>query len=70
MDGLSFATRKSVADSLTNYDHLAKAGDFIEVTEWANGDGWDIDIKGKLIQLTYGELDAINFLTKILERKK
>lgn len=31
--------RKAVNDSLKKYDHLAKDSDFIEVTEWANGDG-------------------------------
>lgn len=69
MDGLNFANRKSAMDLLKNYDHLAKADDFIEVTEWENGEGWDIAFKDKVIQLTYGELDAINFLTMALSRR-
>lgn len=59
--------RKSINDKLKKYDFLAKDSDFIEVTEWANGEGWDISINDKIFQLTYGELDAINYLTKSLE---
>lgn len=32
------ANRKSVNDNLRKYDHLAKKDDFIEVTEWTNGE--------------------------------
>lgn len=33
------ANRKSVNDNLRKYDYLAKKDDFIEVTEWTNGEG-------------------------------
>lgn len=59
--------RKAVNDSLKKYDHLAKDSDFIEVTEWANGEGWDISLNDKLISLTYGQLEAIKYLVKVLE---
>ena len=59
--------RKSVNDNLQKYDYLAKDNDFIEVTEWSNGEGWDISINDKIIQLTVGQLDAINYLTKSLD---
>lgn len=62
--------RKSISDDLKKYDILAQENDFIEVTEWANGEGWDITINKNLISLTYGELDAINYLTKALEIEK
>lgn len=61
------ANRKSVNDNLSKYDHLAKNDDFIEVTEWTNGEGWDITINDRVIPLTSGELDAINYLTKSLD---
>lgn len=32
--------RKSVHDNLNTYDYLAKKDDFIEITEWTNGEGW------------------------------
>ena len=59
--------RKSVNDNLQKYDYLAKDYEFIEVTEWRNGEGWDISINDKIIQLTVGQLDAINYLTKSLD---
>ena len=66
-------TRKSVSDSLSKYDYLVNKDEhsFIEVTEWANGEGFDITIetkdKSRLMSLTIGELEAINYLTKSLE---
>lgn len=59
--------RKAVSDELKKYDHLAKDSDFIEVTEWANGEGWDICLNDKLISLTYGQLEAIKYLVKALD---
>ena len=66
-------TRKSVSDDLNKYDYLVNKDEhsFIEVTEWANGEGFDITIeaktRSKLISLTIGELEAINYLTKSLD---
>lgn len=67
---MEFVNRKSVNDKLTKYDCLAKDDDFIEVTEWTNGEGYDIVINDKIISLTSGQLDAINYLTKSLEYSK
>lgn len=64
---MEFNNRKSISDKLKKYDYLAKDNDFIEVTEWTNGEGYDIIINDKIISLTYGQLDAINYLTKSLE---
>ena len=66
-------TRKAINDDLSKYDYLLNKDEhsFIEVTEWANGEGFDITIEtktvSKLISLTIGELEAINYLTKSLE---
>ena len=57
---------KSVNDKLNKYNPLVKDDAYITVTEWANGEGYDIDINGKLIQLGIEELEAINYLTKVL----
>ena len=62
--------RKSVSDELKKYDHLAKDMDFIEVTEWTNGEGWDIWLNDRLMSLTYGQLEAINYLVKTLDYNK
>lgn len=64
---MEYAKRKSVNDKLRKYCHLAKDSDFIEVTEWVNGEGWDITINNRVISLTYGELKAINYLTEALD---
>ena len=63
--------RKSVNDSLKKYCIYAKDNDYIEITEWTNGEGWDIDISDKKkISLTYGELESINYLVKALNYEK
>lgn len=67
--------RITISDSLNKYDYLVKKDDkaFIEVTEWVNGEGIDISIErdkeSKLFSLTYGELDAINYLTQTIKFK-
>lgn len=60
-------SRKSINDDLQKYDHLKNKSSFIEITEWTNGEGWDIAINEKIFNLTYGELEAINYLTKALD---
>ena len=67
---MEFNNRKSVNDKLKKYDYLAKDNDFIEVIEWTNGEGYDIIINDKIISLTNGQIDAINYLTKSLEYSK
>ena len=66
--------RKSISDDLKKYDFLAKDDDFITVTEWTNGEGIDITIhsngRDKSFSLTYGELDAINYLKMSLDFQK
>lgn len=59
--------RNSVYDDLKKYDILAKENSFIEVTEWTNGEGYDIHIDEQMFNLTHGQLEAINYLTKVLE---
>lgn len=62
--------RKSINDNLRKYDHLAKENSFIEITEWGNGEGWDITIEDRVISLTWGQLDAIQYLTLTLQYQK
>lgn len=65
--------RISASDSLSKYDYLRNKDNkaFIEVTEWGNTEGIDISIEreneSKLFSLTYGELAAINYLSKTIE---
>lgn len=68
---IEFAPRRSAYAKLKQFEHCAKEHGFIEVTEWANGEGWDINISShedKLFQLSWGELDAIKALIKKLNK--
>ena len=59
--------RKSVSVDLHEFSTLfSKEGDYVEVTEWANGEGFDICLstsdtknRGETISLTRDELEAI-----------
>ena len=65
---MKIKNRKSVIEDLKKFDMTADKDDFIEVCEWPNGEGFDISITDKkIIGFTRGELEAINFLTKILD---
>ena len=55
-----------ITDNLKKYTYSGKDSDYITLTEWANGEGYDIDINGKLITLSDNELEAINYLTLAL----
>lgn len=58
-----------ITDNLKKYTYSGKDSDYITITEWANGEGYDIVINGKLITLSDGELEAINYLTLALRYK-
>ena len=64
-------SRKSICDNLIKYDYLeSNKSAFIEVTEWTNGEGYDINLglsnSTIFISLTEGQLEAINYLVKSL----
>lgn len=59
--------RKAINDYLRRFDYLAKKDDFIEVTEWSNGEGISITINMNTFELTFGQLDAINYLSQALK---
>lgn len=61
---------KQVSEKLNKFSYIAKDEDFIIVTEWANKEGWDIAINDKIFSLHDTELDAINYLTKVLLYEK
>ena len=67
---MDIVSRKSINDNLRKYDHLAKENSFIEITEWGNGEGWDITIDDHMMSLTWGQLDAIQYLTLALQYQK
>ena len=67
---MKFEKLNSVYTNLNNYCHHAKKDEIIQVTDWSNGEGWDITLGDKTLQLTYGELEAITVLTKIVHPKE
>lgn len=65
---MDIKNKKSVCENLERFDYLAKKDSFIEVTEWTNGEGFDISIDdNKHFSLTCGEINAINYLTMTLQ---
>ena len=59
--------KKSVSDDLKKYDYLSKEDNFIEITEWFNGEGISVTINTTTFELTFGQLDAINYLSQALK---
>lgn len=59
---------RSITAETKIFDYLANESDYITVTEWSNGEGWDISLNGKMISISRGMLDAINFLTTAVDK--
>lgn len=64
-------TRDSKVAFLSDFcccSHDAKLRDFIEVTKWVNGIGYDVRISTgtnvQLFEITYGQIDALNAIIK------
>lgn len=58
---------KTITTDLNTFDYLAKEGDYVSITEWENGEGWDVAFNDRMIHLSSGELEAINYLTKKMD---
>ncbi len=57
--------------SLRKFDHLAKPDDFIEVSLWNNGEGFDAHLSShaeQCIRLSWGEFKALKKLVKELDQ--
>jgi len=67
---IEYYDRKAVFSELKEYCVLAKDHDFIEITEWKNGEGFDINVSSTLgnqiISLTDGEFRLIKKMIKQL----
>lgn len=59
--------RRSINEQLKKFHPQAKEDSYIEVTEWINGEGWDITIDERTFSMHFDELDAINYLIKVIE---
>mgnify|MGYP000252750931 FL=1 len=63
---IEVSQRRAVFSSLKPYCVLSGNDDYMEVTEWSNGEGYDIviDRKGDVerFSLTHGELELLQVL--------
>jgi hypothetical protein len=66
MMSIEVAQRRAVLSHLKPYSFHAGEDDYMEVTEWSNGEGFDIviDRKGGMerFSLTYGEWECLQVL--------
>jgi hypothetical protein len=56
---------------LSEFDCIAKPDDFIEVSLWHNGEGFDVHLSShneQSIKLTWGEFKALKKLVKELDQ--
>lgn len=62
--------KKSAMCKAKVFDCLSKEEDFIEVTEWHNGEGIDVTINTVNFQLSHGQLEGIIHLKNCLTYNK
>ena len=66
---IQFHKRHSAFSELKHYCPLAGEHDYMEVTEWSNGEGYDITVSSKQgeqrFSLTHGEIALLQVLLKI-----
>ena len=60
---------KTVTSELQKFGCFDKDA-YITVTEWENGEGYNININNKNFDLHIDELSAINYLTQVLMYEK
>ena len=63
---MSSVEKKEVKSLNIALKEFTFSNDYLTVTEWSNGEGWDITIGDRLFSLHSGELVAINYLTTML----
>jgi len=65
--------RDATFQELQEYCHFSGKDDYIELTEWHNGEGFDVTIHSKTgdksIELSWGEFEAIKALSVVFETK-
>ena len=69
-------TRRNAFTLLKNFEAGVDVTDYIEVTEWANGDGVDVYVSRKKWEdnrrytFTYGELSALKAILNVLDEEE
>lgn len=70
-EGIEKYNRKAIISPLKEYDYICKKDSYIEVTEWNNGEGFDLNVYNhtdRTTHFTYGEFKLIKKLIKELEK--
>jgi len=66
MSNIQTSKRKALFSELKKYCHHSGDNDYMEVTEWSNGEGWDINIDrkygGEKFSITHGEWELLQVL--------
>lgn len=71
MTDITFYKLDAAFALLQKFDHCAKPEDFIEVSLWHNGEGFNVDLSSngdQSINLTWGQFKAIKKLIKELDK--
>jgi hypothetical protein len=71
MKGVEIYKRDAAFAKLKQFCGFAEEHDYVEVTEWNNGEGFDVDISStpsSHFQLTYGQFNAIKKLIKKINK--
>lgn len=71
MTDITFYKLDAAFAYLKKFDHSAKDHDFIEVSLWNNGEGFDVHLSAQgdqSFKLTWGEYKALKKLVKELDK--
>ncbi len=64
--------RKAIFEELSKHCPLSNKNDFMEITEWSNGEGFDVVISSQWrereLSLTWGEFELMTKLLSIITR--
>lgn len=71
-DDFKITKRNTIFSNLTKYCPLSDEHDYIEVTEWSNGEGVDVNIYAKpteqAFHLTWGQFDLLKKIMKKIDK--
>ena len=68
---MDYVKKKCIIDNLKKYSPQSDENEFIEVSEWVNGEGYDININdNKRISLSYDEYSAVTHLISCLQNER
>lgn len=71
MEGLDKYKKNAIFCPLKGFEHNCKEHSYIEITEWKNGEGVDINVYNytdRSISITYGEFELVKKLIKKLNK--